>query len=182
MKVTIVYSNPSGDKSLSEIYQKTVAAWSAEHEIAGIFKLAEHDLKFCTGCWSCWWKTPGLCSINDGIANIYRSIMRSDLLLFIAPLKMGTVSAELKLLIERMIPLIHPYMAIVDGEVHHSMRYEKYPEIAAFLLEEKDTDDEDRNINTEYFSRLVKNFYSKVRFIDFYRLDSTEGTIEIPVA
>ena len=162
MEITIIYSNPHNDMSLESFLSDFKKKSNSK-----IFDLSQMNLKYCTGCWSCWYKTPGKCSQKDGIEDIYRSILCSDLLLFVSPLLMGSISAELKQLIERLIPLIHPYMAIVDKEIHHKKRYKKYPRIAAFLGIEKDTDDEDRELNKEYFSRLVKNFYSRVKFIKF---------------
>ena len=66
-------------------------------------------------------------------------------------------------------------MAIIDKEIHHKNRYEKYPAIGAFLGVEIDTDNEEKEINKEYFGRLVKNFYSKVKFVHF----SDENTKEV---
>jgi len=40
---------------------------------------------------------------------------------------MGFLSSLMKNTMDRNIPLVHPHLEEVDGEVHHKKRYDKYP-------------------------------------------------------
>jgi len=38
--------------------------------------LTQIEVKNCTGCWSCWWKTPGIC-INKDLNEFYHTLHNS---------------------------------------------------------------------------------------------------------
>lgn len=172
--ITLICNNPENNPRICEAKEQLRANDQGDSDYT-VFDLEKLDLKYCTGCWNCWWATPGMCSIDDGIDELYRSILHSERVVFIAALTMGGISSGLKRFIERMIPLIHPYFSLIGGEVHHRKRYDCYPALAAILLEESDTDAEDREIARSYFDRLVKNFYSRVDFVEFLPAEQTGG-------
>ena len=177
LKTTIIYSNPQDDEVLRQLTDDAETRLLDKGLLGSRFNLGDIGLGYCTGCWSCWWKTPGECALKDGISEIYRTVMDSGLILFVSPLNMGAVTSELKTFIERMVPLVHPYTIMVDGEVHHRKRYDLYPDMAAVLGAENDTDDDDRKINEGYFNRLIKNFHSSLRFVEFSDTLDPEGVI-----
>ena len=120
------------------------------------FRLRDMDIRYCTGCWTCWVKTPGLCSHKDDMPEIYREVMAADLFLFLSPLSLGFINALTKKTCDRLIPLVHPYLELVDGEMHHKKRYEKYPEMGFMLVEPEKSDEDYENIH-EVFCRLAIN-------------------------
>jgi hypothetical protein len=128
------------------------------------FPLAEMDIGFCTGCWFCWWRTPGKCARTDGMEKIYREVPDSDLMICYSPLVNGMISADLKKAQERLIPLLHPYIQIVKGECHHRKRYTRYPDLGLILHKPDDHDDEDVEIVQNIFKRLSINFWSSLKF------------------
>ena len=65
---------------------------------------------------------------------------------------------------DKLIPLIHPYMVVDQGEAHHLARYSRYPLLGLLLQPGEDTDDEDIAIIREIHSRTALNFKSKVAF------------------
>lgn len=130
-----------------------------------LFTLAQMDLHYCTGCWSCWWKTPGECAISDDAEVIFRSVINSDLVIFASPLIAGFPSSALKKIMDRLIVLLHPYIEIVNGECHHRKRYDKYPNLGLIIEKEADTDDEDIKIVKDIYHRLAINFHSNLVFI-----------------
>jgi multimeric flavodoxin WrbA len=124
------------------------------------------DADFCTGCWSCWVKTPGECLFKDDSHTVCREVIHSDLTLFASPVVMGYVSATLKKFMDKLIPLVHPYIIEVEGEAHHLNRYEleDYP-LGALLLEKTpDTDEEDIEIVSEIHGRTMLNLRSRNAF------------------
>ena len=123
------------------------------------------NLKYCTGCWSCWWRTPGLCAINDDGEEIFRSVINSDFVIFASPLKAGFTSSELKKITDRLVSLLHPYIKVKDGEFHHRKRYESYPDFGVIVLPEEDTDDEDLRIVSDIYDRLALNFHATKKYL-----------------
>jgi multimeric flavodoxin WrbA len=166
MKITILNGEKRTEKAVISTYVSEFASESARLENpTKIFNLSDMNLKFCTGCWSCWTKTPGVCSQNDGAEIIFKEVINSDMLIFASPIKAGFTSAELKKITDRLIVLIHPYIQIRNNECHHKKRYEKYPKIGLILEPGKDTDEEDIKIITDIYKRLALNFHSELKFV-----------------
>lgn len=104
-----------------------------------------HEMKIapCKGCFECWIKTPGICSIDDDGRHIAEAAIKSDLLALITPVTFGGYSSELKKARDRMIPLISPHFMKIGGETHHRPRYDKFPDLAGIgILPAKDADSE----------------------------------------
>jgi len=128
--------------------------------------LRNMEARFCTGCWSCWVKTPGKCAFQDESHAVCRSVIQSDFVLFASPVVMGYLSAVLKKFMDKLIPLIHPYITVDQGEAHHRHRYEpdQYP-LGGLLLERApSTDDEDLAIITTIHERTMLNLKSRNAF------------------
>lgn len=129
-----------------------------------IFQLNKMNLQYCTGCWSCWWKTPGSCIIKDGAEEIFHSFIHSDLVIFASPIKAGFTSSALKKITDRLIVLVHPYIQIINKECHHRKRYDSYPDFGVLLSKETDTDTEDVEIINNIYKRLAINLHSRMVF------------------
>jgi multimeric flavodoxin WrbA len=122
------------------------------------------DVKPCIGCWDCWVKTPGVCSLKDDVHKILTHINHNDLVVFAAPYAMGFMHSLAKTLQERMVPLLLPYSELIMGETRHTLRYGTTPELAFIYKGEADTDEEDVQINRDIFERFALNFRSTVIF------------------
>jgi multimeric flavodoxin WrbA len=129
-------------------------------------ELVLRDMKYspCRGCFSCWVKNPGTCIFKDDGDVLCREVINSDLVILASPLIMGYPSALIKNALDRIIPLIHPYLEGVDGEAHHMKRYDSYPALGLLLEKEEDTDDEDMKIVEEIFRRASINLRSSMKF------------------
>jgi multimeric flavodoxin WrbA len=112
-------------------------------------------------------KTPGECVVRDDTREIRRQYINSDLALFASPIVMGFTSALLKRAHERLLPLIHPYFELVDGEVHHLARYDKYPLMALLLEKGKEVDEEDIKIISDIYRRDAINLKTSFGFTRF---------------
>ena len=129
------------------------------------FTLRKMNIKYCTGCWSCWLKTPGECPLKDEMPKILRSVIHSDLTVFVSPVIMGFVSKHIKKAGDRLIPLVHPYIDISEKECHHISRYDKYPKLGLMLIEEQSNDARGNvGIITDIYKRNALNFKSKLAF------------------
>lgn len=92
-------------------------------------KLINRDeLAFCRGCFDCWVRTPGECAIKDGIAEINRKCMQSDVVVYLCPVIFGQFSANMKSVVDRWLPNMLPFfMTRKDGSTMHPPRYKDYP-------------------------------------------------------
>ena len=135
------------------------------------------NLHYCTGCWSCWWKTPGRCAINDDAEKIIRSVINSDFVIFASPLIAGFTSSALKKITDRLIVLLHPYIELINGESHHRKRYNKYPDFGLILEKETDTDNEDLDIVNDIYERFALNFHCEKKYTRYIDHDKVEDII-----
>ncbi|MBI9108042.1 MAG: flavodoxin family protein [Spirochaetales bacterium] len=174
MNITILDGSPSGSATKLPPLLGRLSAGIREKHSVNHFSLASMDLHFCTGCWSCWWKTPGLCAIKDDAEEIFRAVINSDLVIFVSPLKAGFTSSLLKKITDRLIVLLHPYIEIRNNECHHIKRYESYPDIGLIFEKSTDTDDEDLQIIRDIYERLALNFHSRLK----YAMSIDDNTLE----
>ncbi|MDO9546918.1 MAG: NAD(P)H-dependent oxidoreductase [Pelolinea sp.] len=165
MKITILDGalNSTLKSWKTYLHGLTAALEHKGHEV-NHFNLKDNDLHYCTGCFKCWVQTPGICTILDDNQKINRVIINSDLVLFASPLVMGFATSLLKKKMDRMIPLVHPYLTVEHGEVHHLPRYEKYPLFGLLVQPEKADGEDTLTIVTQIFSRTTRNIKSRLAF------------------
>ena len=126
-----------------------------------ILTLNHLKTEYCTGCWSCWWKTPGRCALNDDGEKVFEAVIRSDFVVLSSPVVAGFPSAQMKKIMDRLIVLLHPYILLKNGELHHRKRYPTYPEFGLLLEAGPDTEPEDLDIINQIFDRFAINFHSR---------------------
>jgi len=165
MKITILNGNTDGCNAFETFMEQLCTALqNKNHEIKHLI-LRDMNIKYCTGCWGCWVKTPGECIIPDDSQAACAEIINSDLLVFASPFKMGFPTSLLKKMMDKIIPLVHPYIVVLDDELHHKKRYDTYPKLACIFEKTNDTDDEDITIMTGIFHRLARNFRSSLELV-----------------
>jgi multimeric flavodoxin WrbA len=120
-------------------------------------RLRDVDIAGCAGCYRCWVATPGVCAINDPGRAIAAVMIRSDVAVFLTPIVFGGYSYDLKKALDRSIPLILPFFRKIHGEVHHQMRYDKYPRIVGVGVQSV-RDDENARIFRQLVARNALNF------------------------
>jgi len=176
MTVTLINGNHENGSSYFEAYVKDL---SSSLKLKGIktnnFTLRELSIIPCNGCWGCWVKTPGECLFGDDTVEIRRQVINSDWVIFLSPLKLGFTSALLKKVQDKFIPLVHPYIELVNNECHHEKRYDRYPKIGLVYAREKDTDDEDLEIVSDIYNRFAINF--KTEFGLFKSIEESPETL-----
>ncbi|MGL5347254.1 MAG: hypothetical protein ACRDA3_07875 [Peptostreptococcaceae bacterium] len=124
-----------------------------------LLDLSEQDPSECSGCWTCWWTTPGRCVFKD-LDEFYRGYINSDKAIFFAKVSQGFVSGKLKTLFDRMIPLFMPYTSVSSGESMHLTRYDRYPDIE-FYYDGKFISEEGRKVYEDYVYRVFYQFHSR---------------------
>lgn len=170
----IVVLNGSNDQGPLDDYLATMkeSIGNEGHQVTR-FDLRDLKIPRCTGCFGCWVKTPGRCVSQDASHDISRAAIRADHLIFASPISMEFTSALLKTALDKLIQLLHPYIDIVEGEVHHQKRYPDYPTWGLLLARGADTDDEDLAIIEQVYRRAALNFKTTLSWIK-----TTENSIE----
>jgi hypothetical protein len=165
MKITILNGNPNPDNQVFDSYLARLEATlqSQGHSVTNL-ELRTLHLTYCTGCFGCWIKSPGECRSADDGPLMRRAVIHADLALLASPVIMGFPSALLKKTVEKFLPLLHPYVTIVENEFHHQARYAHYPDFGLLLEKTPGTDDEDLEIIRNIFSRTALNFKCRLRF------------------
>lgn len=182
MRITILNGEPAAGSAF-DAYVREYAEHlgNGGHDVTRI-DLRDLELKGCTGCWGCWVKTPGECVRRDDSAVICKAVMDSDITVLASPMRMGFTSALLKRAADQMIALVHPYVVVEGGEMHHRPRYARYPKFGLLLGPAEDTDAEDIAITSHMWSRAARNFKSSLAFTAVATVSAKEAAHELVVA
>lgn len=172
MVVTIL-NGSTGDGGLDRYLDEFTSKLEGNGHQVQHLVIRDLPLKYCTGCFDCWTKTPGLCAADQASQEMGRAVINSDFILWAGTLKMGFPSAVLKMAFDKHLPLIHPYMVVDQGEAHHLKRYEKYPRVGLLVEKEPETSDRDLKIIRDIFARTALNFKSRLEF-----METTDGKPE----
>ncbi len=164
MNICILNGNPDPQNFPFEEYLTEASRILSKNHQVTILTLRELDLRFCIGCFGCWVKTPGECVTPDDGPQVCRTMIQSDFTLWAAPIRMGYPSTLLKKVMDKSIPLIHPYFTVDQNEAHHRTRYARYPRLGLLLEKETGTDSADLEIIALMFRRTAINMKSHLAF------------------
>jgi len=127
MKVLVLDGGREGDALTLVAVQELVSVLAERADDVELVPLRERSIAMCTGCFGCWTRTPGECVFKDDASEVLRSYVGSDLVVYATPVTFGGYSSLLKTMLDRLIPVLDPRFTIVGGEVHHRLRYRRYP-------------------------------------------------------
>jgi multimeric flavodoxin WrbA len=150
------------DDSFITKVEKIVSEEFQKKEINGeTIILHEHEIKPCLGCFKCWVQTPGICIIDDYARVVAKKNIQSDNLVYITPITYGGYSAELKKAIDRGICLVSPFFRMHHEEIHHELRYDKYPNLFVIGILEKPDPEQEDIFTTLAYRNVLNNFAPK---------------------
>lgn len=101
-KVLILSGSPRKGGNTETLCSKFAeGAKDAGHDVETV-RVCEKDIHFCTGCDSC--VKSGRCIYKDDMEEIREKMLDADVLVFSSPVYFYTISAQIKALIDRMVP------------------------------------------------------------------------------
>lgn len=131
------------------------------------FVIRDMKMHYCQGCWDCWTKTPGICSLKDDGEEYLKALRNADYVLYCSPVKAGFITSNTKKALDRFIPNVLSHISIYDGECHHLERYPDKPKVlGAVLLDDGKITESSADLIFRNFDRIQKNMRSKksIRF------------------
>jgi len=78
----------------------------------------------CLGCFKCWFDTPGECCQKDDHPELLKKFVDCDTVVYATPLYIFGMTAQMKLFLDRIVPMAMPFIEIVDGHCTHPARAE----------------------------------------------------------
>jgi multimeric flavodoxin WrbA len=125
-KILAFNSSPRKERGSTDIVMDLLIS-SAESAGADVEKLYVIDLNVrgCLGCFSCWWKTPGICVHRDDMDWILPKMVEADAIVLGTPVYHYNIIHYLQRLRERTLPLNLPDMVVRQGQTHHPSRHRK---------------------------------------------------------
>ena len=100
--IVIINGSPRSRGNSSHLADSLAASIEGIHGIDAqvhIFSPATHAISACRACESC--TSAGECVLNDDIGALVEALESADALIWISPLYFGTVTAQLKAIIDR---------------------------------------------------------------------------------
>jgi FMN-dependent NADH-azoreductase len=131
MKVLALNSSPRANgQSKTELMMLQLVRGMAEAgALVEVVNLREKRIRNCTGCFTCWTRTPGVCIHKDDMTSeLFPKWLNSDIVIYATPLYHYTLNASLKAFIERTLPLLQPFFRQFEGKTYHPLR-SKHPKV-----------------------------------------------------
>ncbi len=109
MSILVLNGSPKAEKSNTMRLTNNFLEGAGWKEIE-IIHLVNKEIRNCTGCFSCWNKTPGKCVIKDDMSEILEKIISADTIIWSFPLYyynvpgiMGTVFSSYTVLVSGVL-------------------------------------------------------------------------------
>lgn len=120
MKVIVVSGSPRREKGYTN---KILAPFIEGMKEAGadveIIYVESMNIKPCLADETCMDKTPGVCIDNDDMKNILPKLSDAELWVLATPVYYSNVTGQMKIFIDRMLPMGFAETVIVDGHTAH---------------------------------------------------------------
>ena len=84
---------------------------------------ADNQYASCRGCFKCWLKNAGFCTMKDALQHIGALIGQSDPLIIVSRCCYGGYSSPVKAVLDRAIGNSLPFFTWRGGQTHHIGRY-----------------------------------------------------------
>ena len=114
MKIVAINGSPRGKGSVSAIMLTAfLSGAGADVDIVDI-TLAEKNVEYCRGCYSCWTSNQG-CILDDDFNEIVKSAANTDIIVFASPVYFGNVTGLFKNFIDRLTSTGNPHAEVKMG-------------------------------------------------------------------
>jgi multimeric flavodoxin WrbA len=128
MKAIAFNSSPRMDKgNTAKILDPFLEGMKEEGADVELYYPAKLKIKPCQGELHCWLKHPGRCFQKDDMNDLYPKLHAADIVVLATPVYVDGMSGLMKMLMDRMVPLVQPFIELRDGHCRHTVRSEHKP-------------------------------------------------------
>jgi putative NADPH-quinone reductase len=122
-RILAINASPRGKKGNTErLLQPFLKGAQEAGAITETIYLREKKIHYCSGCFTCWTKTPGTCAHKDDMPELLGKILQANILVYATPLYSYSVTGLMKTYLDRNLPLALPYMIKEGDQYVHPMR------------------------------------------------------------
>lgn len=135
MKITVFNSSPHSERGNTQVMVEAFLEGTrqAGAETEEVF-LAKKTIKHCLGCFTCWMRTPGLCVIEDDMAELRTKYMSSDIVVLAGPLYCDNINGIMKDFMDRSIPLFDPRIqTLPEDDPKRQEEVKRFPKIVIMM-------------------------------------------------
>lgn len=133
-KYLLISTLPAGSEEAAALYNELKQC----AENVELIETAELKISHCVGCNDCWIKTPGICRLKDDYEQVLLKMLQSTCVIFLTETRLGFVSAQMKNLVDRILPLATMHLRFDGKQMRHYSRYGVCPAMALIYMGEAD--------------------------------------------
>lgn len=123
MRILAINGSPRGAQGNTEaMLQPFLEGARAAGATTEVVYARDHAVGFCRGCFACWLKTPGRCVLQDDMGALLEKFRRADVVVWATPLYHFGMTAQLKAIMERTLPLVDPHIVRRGSTYTHDLR------------------------------------------------------------
>jgi len=123
VKVLAINSSPHMSKgSTAIILNQFLEGMKEKGAEIELFYTKKLNIKPYAACLNCWFSPEGKCSIRDDMDKILPKIAETDVFVVASPIYVDGITGPMKNLIDRMLPLLDPFVELRDGHCRHPVR------------------------------------------------------------
>lgn len=135
MKVLAINGSPRKEKGNTALiltpFLEGIKKAGAEVDL---YYTADLNINPCKGDYSCWFRTPGRCIYDDDMNLLMDKMHEMDVLVIASPVYSWGLTGPMKIVLDRTVARVQPFVEIKDGHMQHIRREGSKPHQKVVLV------------------------------------------------
>jgi multimeric flavodoxin WrbA len=104
MRVVAINGSPRGTASNTAVMiEALLDGFASNGDLVKSIVLSEKSIQYCSGCYTCWSKTPGVCIHKDDMKDIIQQLRDTSVVVIGTPLYFNNISGTLNRMLKNVI-------------------------------------------------------------------------------